>query len=48
MILMTTHDHVPRSELGAFVQQCIEKGAIVIVVTKNPDGLTCTVSVQQE
>jgi len=47
MILMKTHD-IPTAEVGAFVQQCIAKGAVVIVVTKGPGGQTHTVSVQQE
>jgi hypothetical protein len=47
MILMKTHD-IPSTEVGTFVQQCIAKGAVIIVVTRNPGGHTCTVSVQQE
>ena len=48
MILMETHDSIPRSETGAFIQQCLHEGAVIIVVTSNPDGRTCTVSVQRE
>ena len=48
MILMQTHDSVPRAEVGAFVQQCISEGAVIVVVTQNPDRLTCTVSVQRD
>jgi hypothetical protein len=48
MIIMKTHDSVPQAEVGAFVQQCIAKGAVVIVITRNSDGRTCTVSVQQD
>jgi len=48
MILMETHDRVPQGEVGAFVQRCIVEGAIIVVVTQNPDQLTCTVSVQRE
>lgn len=48
MILMQTHDSVPKSEVGTFVQQCINEGAVIVVVTQNPDGRTCTVSVQRE
>ena len=48
MILMKTHDSIPREKVGAFVQQCLTEGALIVVVTKNPDGRTCTVSVQKE
>ena len=48
MILMKTHEGVPMAEVGAFVQKCFAEGAIAIVVTRNPDGRTCTVSVQND
>jgi hypothetical protein len=48
MILMKTHETVLQTEIGAFVQQRIAEGAVIVVVTKNPDGRTCTVSVQDE
>jgi len=48
MILMETHESIPRLETGAFIQQCLHEGAVIIVVTPNPDGRTCTVSVQRE
>ena len=48
MIFMETHDQVPNPDVGAFVQQCLAAGAILVVVTKNSDGRTCTISVQRE
>jgi hypothetical protein len=48
MILMETHDRVPQAEVGTFVQQCISAGAVIVVVTQNPDQLTCTISVQRD
>jgi hypothetical protein len=48
MILMETHDAVAREDVGAFVQQYLQEGAILIVVTNNPDGVTCTVSIQKD
>lgn len=48
MILMKTHDSVLQSEVGAFVQRCVDEGAVIVVVTRNPDGHTCTVSVQKD
>jgi hypothetical protein len=47
MILMETHDSIPRGEAGKFVQQCLDEGALFVVVTPNLDGRTCTVSVQR-
>lgn len=47
MILMETNDSVPRNEVGALVQRWIGEGAVIVVVTQNPDGRTCTVSVQR-
>jgi len=47
MFLMQTNESVPQAEIGAYVQRCLENGGNLIVVTKNPDGKTCTVSVQQ-
>ena len=43
---MVTHDCVRRDEVGAFIQQYVREGAMIVVVTQNPDGRTCTVSVQ--
>jgi hypothetical protein len=48
MILMKTYDSIPRQEVGAFVQKCVAEGAVIVVVTQNPDGRTCTVSVQKD
>ena len=48
MILMEIHESILRPETGAFVQQCLREGAVIVVVTPNPDGRTCTVSVQRE
>ena len=48
MILMTTHEGVPLADVGAFVQKCLAEGAIAIVITRNPDGCSCTVSVQND
>jgi hypothetical protein len=45
---MKTHEGVPLEEVGVFVQKQLAEGAIAIVVTRNPDGRTCTVSVQHE
>jgi hypothetical protein len=47
MILMETHDNILRVEAGAFVQRCLDEGAVIVVVTPNPDGRTCSVSVQR-
>ena len=43
MILMETHESVPKAEVGALVQRCLTEGAILVVVTNNRDGRTCTV-----
>lgn len=48
MFLMERHENIPVSELGAFVQRCLDHGATIIVVTRNADARTCTVSVQRE
>jgi len=48
MILMKTHEGVPLEGVGAFIQKCLAEGAVAIVVTRNPDGRTCTVSVQND
>ncbi len=47
MFLMERHEKIPLPEIGAFVQRCAEAGALVIVITRNADGVTCTVSVQR-
>jgi hypothetical protein len=48
MFLMDRHENIPLSEIGAFVQRCVDAGATIVVVTRNPDGQTCTVSVQRD
>ena len=48
MILLETHERVPRSDTADFVQRCLDEGAVVVVVTPNSDGCTCTVSVQRD
>lgn len=48
MILIKTHENVPLTEVGAFVQQCVAGGAKNVFVTRNPDGRTCTVRVQPD
>jgi hypothetical protein len=48
MFLMDRHENIPVAELGAFVQRCLDQGATIVVVTRNTDGVTCTVSVQRE
>ena len=47
-ISMETHESVRREDVGALVQEFTNKGALIIVVTQNPDGSTCTVSVQRD
>lgn len=41
-----TYNDVPKDEVGEFVQNHIDAGASKITVTANPDGETCTVTVQ--
>lgn len=48
MFLMERHENIPLSEVGVFVQRCLDAGATITVVTLNPDGRTCTVSVQKD
>lgn len=48
MFFMERHENISLSELGAFVQDCMVTGARILVISRNPDGLTCTVSVQRE
>jgi hypothetical protein len=47
MLLMERHENIPLAEAGAFLQRCIDAGASVVVLTRNPDGRTCTISVQR-
>lgn len=48
MILMERHENIPVSEVSEFVQRCLARGATIVVVTRKPDGRTCTVSVQRD
>lgn len=48
MFLMDRHENIPVAEVSAFVQRCMEMGATIVVVTRNADGCSCTVSVQRE
>lgn len=48
MFLMERHERIPIADVSAFVQRCVEAGATIVVVTRNPDGFTCTVSVQRD
>ncbi len=48
MFLMDRHENIPSAEVGAFVQRCIDAGATIVVVTRNSDGRSCTVSVQRD
>ena len=47
MLLMERHENIPATEIGIFVQRCLGEGASIIVITRNPDGRTCTISVQR-
>ena len=47
-VVMESHDSVPRGEVGFFVQECVKAGAVIVVVTQNPDNRTCTISVQRD
>ena len=48
MVWMDTLDNIPKLEIGAVVQKCLEEGAIAIVVTRNADDRTYTVNVRRE
>ncbi len=48
MFLLERHEEIPLRELGAFIQQCAESGATIVVVTRNPDGKTFAVSVERD
>lgn len=48
MFLLERHERIPLSEVGAFVQRCLDEHATLVVVTPNLDGVTCTISVQRE
>ncbi len=48
MFLMDRHENIPLADVGVIVQHCLDAGATIIVITRNADGQTCTVSVQQD
>lgn len=48
MFLMERHENICLSELAAFVEQCMLSGARIVVVSRNVDGYTYTVSVQRD
>jgi hypothetical protein len=48
MFLMERHENIPLAAVGAFVQRYLDSEATIIVVTRNSDGRTCTVSVQRD
>ena len=48
MILLKTYDQILQEQVGFFVQRCIAEGAVAIVVRRNADGKTVTISVQME
>ncbi|MDP1578876.1 MAG: hypothetical protein Q8M02_01270 [Candidatus Didemnitutus sp.] len=47
MFLLERHAEIPLHELGAFIQRCVDSGATIVVVTRNPDGKTFAVSVER-
>ena len=47
-VSMETYESVRREDVGALVQEFTNKEALIIVVTQNPDGRTCTVSIQRD
>jgi len=48
MFLLERHERIPLTDVGAFVQRCLDENATLVVVTPNADGVTCTISVQRE
>lgn len=48
MIFMKTYEQILQEEVGVFVQRCAAEGAVAVVVRRNADGKTWTVSVQSE
>lgn len=48
MYFMERHERIPLEEVGAFVQGWLAQGVKVVVVTRNADGVTCSVSLQRD
>jgi hypothetical protein len=48
MIHIERHENIPLSEVGAFVQRCLDSGAAAVIVTRQPDAEHCVVSVQRD
>lgn len=48
MFFMERHETISLTELALFVQECMRSGARIVVISRNADGHTCTVSVQRE
>ena len=48
MVWMETLENIPKSEIGTVVQQCIEDGALAVVVTRGHDGGNYTINVRRE
>ncbi len=44
---MERHEQIPIPDLGTFVQRCLTDGAQIIIISRNTDGTTCTVSLQR-
>ena len=47
MFFMERHENVPLAEVGERVQRWLAEGVRIVVVTRNSDGATCTVSLQR-
>lgn len=47
-LLLERHENVALEKVGAFVQRLLDEGARMVVVTVQPDGLACTISVQRD
>ncbi len=48
MFLLERHERISLKDLAAFVQDCMQSGVKILVISRNDDGQTCTVSVQRE
>lgn len=44
---MEHHEHIPIPDLFAFVQRSLTEGVQIIIISRNADGATCTVSLQR-
>jgi len=47
-LLLERHENIALEKVGTFVQQLLAEGARMVVVTVQPDGLACTISVQRD